>query len=57
MIINGKNVMTSGERVEIVELLVENGFYRSMLNSCTDKQLAEKLRYFRQECSSKSKTS
>ena len=49
MIINGKNVMTTEERKEIVELLVKNGFWRSMLNACTNEQLSKKLRLFRDE--------
>lgn len=49
MITNGRNVMTTYERKEIVELLVKNGFYRAMLNVCTDKQIADKLRAFRAE--------
>ena len=49
MIIDGKNVMTADERKDIVELLVSNGFCRSMLNACTDKQIAGKLRAFRAE--------
>ena len=49
MIINGKNVMTNDERKEIIELLVKEGFYRSMLLACDDKQLSKKLREFRAE--------
>lgn len=41
--------MTKDERKEIVELLVKNGFYRSGLNECNDKQLAKCLRDFRAE--------
>lgn len=49
MMIDGKNVMTIDERKEIIELLVKNGFYRSMLLACDDKQLSRKLREFRAE--------
>lgn len=41
--------MTNVERIEIIELLVKEGFYRSMLLSCNDKELATKLREFRKE--------
>jgi hypothetical protein len=49
MIVNDVKVMTSEERKEIIELLVANGFWRSMLLACTDKQLSKKLRLYRQE--------
>jgi len=49
MIVNGVNAMTAEERAEIVELLVKNGFHRSLLATCTDKQVADELRQFRAE--------